>query len=69
MREKCFMTSDDTEIYCGLCNRPTGSVVENGEFIGSVICTVCFGRTFISKHEVQHAMHDVFEMLRMGLDS
>lgn len=69
MKQKPLITADDTEIYCGLCKLPTGSIVENDEFIGSVICAVCFGRNFISKHEVQHTIHEVFEMLRMGLIS
>ena len=69
MREKYLLTTNDTEIFCSLCNRSTGSIVEDGEFFGFVICTICFGRTFISKHEVQHSMQDMFEMLRMGLSS
>ena len=69
MKEKNFITCDDKEIYCGLCKIPTGYIIENGEFIGSVICAVCFGRNFISKHEVKQTIHEVFEMLRMGLIS
>lgn len=28
MKEKNFITCDDTEIYCGLCKLPTGAVVK-----------------------------------------
>jgi hypothetical protein len=67
MKEKNFMTTDDTEIFCGLCYIPTGFVVESGEFIGFVLCSYCVQRAFISRHEVQHTMHKMFEVFRMGL--
>jgi len=67
MKEKNFMTINDIEIFCSLCYRPTGSVVENGEFIGFILCSYCVQRAFISRHEVHHAMHEMFEVFRMGL--
>lgn len=66
---KDFITMNDTEIICNLCHRPTGMIVEDGDFIGVAICSSCFGRNCISGDEIQHAMDRVFDMLRMNFES
>jgi len=64
---KDFITIDDTEIMCNLCQRPTGMIVEDGDFIGVAICSICFGRNCISNDEIQHAMDQLFETLKITL--
>jgi hypothetical protein len=64
---KGLITTDDTEIICSICHRPTGMVVEGRDFIGVAICSICFGRSCISSDEVQHAMDRMFEALEMGI--
>ena len=65
--EDNLITSDDTVVFCSLCHRPIASI-KGEEFIGSVIRSVCFGRSCISSDEIQHAMDEVFQILKSRFD-
>ena len=59
-----LITSDGVMVFCSRCHRPVGTV-ENKDFIGSVLCSDCFGMSCISKDELKHALDNFFDFMRI----
>jgi len=53
---KEFMTSNDIELCCCLCKKPTNLLVDkNFDFIGSIVCPTCIRESCVTKGEVLQA--------------